>query len=82
MATVGGATFGSLSERRDVGTYTKTYLVDEAQYELYAVTEDDAVSYDLFDHAGRKVTIEPLPEIPDNEAVTGLVRRWRAVVDG
>jgi hypothetical protein len=65
-----------------VGTYEKTYVVDGAQYELYAVTEDDTVNYDLFDHAGRKVTVEPLPEIPDNEAVIGLVQRWRAVVDG
>jgi hypothetical protein len=65
-----------------VGTYEKTYVVDEAQYELYAVTEDDGVGYDIFDQGGRKVTVEPLPEIPDNEAVIGLVRRWRAVVDG
>jgi hypothetical protein len=63
-----------------VGTYAKTYVVDGEQYELYAESDTDEVGYELFDLRGRKVTVEPLPNIPDQEAIVGLVRRWRAVV--
>jgi hypothetical protein len=63
-----------------MGTYEKTYVVDGEQYELYAESDADEVAYELFDLRGRKVTVEPLAKIPDQEAIVGLVRRWRAVV--
>jgi hypothetical protein len=65
-----------------VGTYEKTYLVAGVAYELYAQSEQDEVGFNLFDQRGRKVTVEPLPQVPDHEAVIVLVRRWPAVVGG
>jgi hypothetical protein len=53
-----------LSERREVATYEKTYVVDGEQYELYADSDTDEVAYELFDLAwpqgnGRAVTKDP-----------------------
>ena len=62
----------SSDERRDVGSYEKTFVVDGAQYELYAQLEGDVTVYALVDQSGR--AIGEFAEVPDEETVVMLIR--------
>ena len=62
-----------LEERREVGTYEKTFVVDGVEYELYAQSDGDERVYQLVDTHGRVVADE-LPDVPDEETVAALVR--------
>jgi hypothetical protein len=61
----------SSDERRDVGSYEKTFVVDGAEYELYAQLDGES-GYQLVDRMGRAVG--EFAEIPDDETVVALVR--------
>lgn len=74
MAAPGRSSFSSPTEGDKLGSYEKTFVVDGAEYELYAVADGESAGYVLVDHAGVKVIEEPLTEIPDDEAVRSLVQ--------
>lgn len=63
------------TEGDKLGSYEKTFVVDGAEFELYAVADGESTGYVLVDHAGVKVIEEPLSEIPDDETVRSLVQQ-------
>lgn len=62
-----------LDERREVGTYEKTFIVDGVDYELYAQADGGETVYQLVDRNGRVIADE-LSEIPDEQTAAALVR--------
>jgi hypothetical protein len=55
-----------------MGTFVKSYNIGHATYELYAMHEDDVVSYDLVDELGR-VVAESLNEVPGEDELVRMI---------
>jgi len=65
-----------------MGTYEKSFVVDDEEYELYRHWNDGRIAFQLVSYRGQLVPDGLLTDEPDQAEVEALVRQQQADAPG